>query len=259
MGSISHDELVGFYRYSLFATCDVYVAVVHDIEDDEWYYDYSVFARPNTLFEAIDYQTTNYFGIGADAMKLRFDTSIVEFLYDMGKEVVFMNGATIQNTQRVISGSFANMPSVPTQAGREFLGWSIDGKNIVNIGTYQINQSTTFIAVFSNMKTVFSGTAWLKPLNTVTSGSIDLSTICGESVAGKQIVVYVKVDVSVLFLFANQWNTRLNNVPITFDDNVTQTIIGISFTLNNNILLISATSLQGQTWRASITKINVEI
>ena len=82
----NRDEPPGFYRFALFATCDVYIAVVHDLKEDEWYYEYSVFARPNTLYEAIDYQTTNDFGVGADAMRLRFDTSIIESLPEIEQE-----------------------------------------------------------------------------------------------------------------------------------------------------------------------------
>jgi len=70
----------GWYRYALFATCDVYVEVLRDRTDDKWYYEYSVFARPNTLGRAMDYNTTAEFSIGVDAVKLIFNPSIVEIL-----------------------------------------------------------------------------------------------------------------------------------------------------------------------------------
>jgi len=84
----------GWYRYALFATCDVYVEVVRDRTEDKWYYEYSVFARPNTLGRAMDYNTKAEFSIGVDAVKLIFNPSIVgilsniipEFTIELGDE-----------------------------------------------------------------------------------------------------------------------------------------------------------------------------
>jgi hypothetical protein len=76
----NHGEASGYYRYALFATCDVYAVAFHDTQANAWAIDYSVFARSGTLFQGIDYSKTNDFGIGANAMSLRFDTQIVETL-----------------------------------------------------------------------------------------------------------------------------------------------------------------------------------
>jgi len=73
-------EAAGFYRYALFTTCDVYVAIIKDAMDDVFYYEYSSFARPNSFFTAIDYSSDNVFSSKEDAIRLDFDADLIENL-----------------------------------------------------------------------------------------------------------------------------------------------------------------------------------
>lgn len=146
-----HGEDAGFYRYALMATCDVYVAVVHDLNDDDWGYQYSVFARPDSLFEGIDYSTTNQFGVGENAMALRFDTAIVECLSE-SFTVSFMIEDSVYETQSVYNGRFVKAITEQSFLYNDmvFIGWSVDGETVVDVTTYQITGDMTFIAVFSS-------------------------------------------------------------------------------------------------------------
>jgi len=57
------------------------------------------------------------------------------------------NGAT-HATQSIQEGGYANTPSAPIKAGYYFMGWTLDGENIVNVGGIAINTNTAFIAKY---------------------------------------------------------------------------------------------------------------
>ncbi len=67
-----------------------------------------------------------------------------EFLVD-GE--MYDNGYTL-------SGSTLNLISVPVKDGFEFVGWSIDGVNVVDLNDYVITKNTTFNALFVQLHTV---------------------------------------------------------------------------------------------------------
>ena len=62
--------------------------------------------------------------------------------------VTFKDGNTQLSAQQVEHGKFASIPEPPTKGGYTFVGWSVDGTNTVNVGSYAITENTTFIAVF---------------------------------------------------------------------------------------------------------------
>lgn len=72
------------------------------------------------------------------------------------QKVVFKTDTeTTYNTQYVIKGQYATLPTAPTKAGYEFDGWSINGVDIVeNIETTAVNEDTTYIAVFTKLHSV---------------------------------------------------------------------------------------------------------
>ena len=55
------------------------------------------------------------------------------------------------DVQLVESGEFAIVPVTPTKVGYKFLGWSIDGTNVVEVETYSIIENTVFIALFKEV------------------------------------------------------------------------------------------------------------
>ena len=93
----ANNEAPGYYRYALMATCDVYVMVVHDLDANDWAYEFSMFARPDSLFEAIDYSTTNSFGVGANAEVLKFDNDLINEL--LGLEKPERSWVTVYNAE----------------------------------------------------------------------------------------------------------------------------------------------------------------
>ena len=66
--------------------------------------------------------------------------------------VSFKIGDSIVNSQSVIRYGKAIEPSVDYEfpSGYEFLGWSFDGKTLVNVNEIEIVEDTVFIAVLSN-------------------------------------------------------------------------------------------------------------
>ncbi len=67
--------------------------------------------------------------------------------------VTFKSGETIISTQQVDNGGFASKPDYNSDT---FMGWTLDGTNIVDVTTCQINQDTTFTAKFGEWKIVFN-------------------------------------------------------------------------------------------------------
>jgi len=136
-------EPAGFYRYSLFATCDVYVTLVHNLANDEWAYEYSFFARPLSFFRSIDYSVDNDFSISTDGSDLKFDTALVSTLSVIPSQsfvVKFVSNGVTLKTQAVTYGSFATPPAIPTSSTHNFDGWDI------NPATTLILQDRTFTA-----------------------------------------------------------------------------------------------------------------
>lgn len=67
--------------------------------------------------------------------------------------VTFKNGETVIATQQVDNGGFATKPDYDSDT---FMGWTLDGTNVIDITTCQINQDTTFIAKFGEWQLVFN-------------------------------------------------------------------------------------------------------
>lgn len=63
--------------------------------------------------------------------------------------VTFTSQGSTHATQTVSYNGTATTPSVPTRTGYSFGGWSLNGTTVVNLGTTQITQNTTFTAVWT--------------------------------------------------------------------------------------------------------------
>ncbi len=55
------------------------------------------------------------------------------------------------STEQVFDGAFATLPSAPNYAYYTFKGWSIDGTNTIDVGSYRITEDTTFKAVMQHV------------------------------------------------------------------------------------------------------------
>jgi hypothetical protein len=75
-----HGEDAGYYRYTLFATCDAFATVVVDNNSNECYYEYAMMARTGSYFMSLDYSSDNEFA-GEDGMlKLKLTDHALESL-----------------------------------------------------------------------------------------------------------------------------------------------------------------------------------
>ena len=59
--------------------------------------------------------------------------------------VTFKNGDTVISTQQVNKDGYATAPNFNVN---KFIGWSIDGENIIDLNNYAITENVTFKAVF---------------------------------------------------------------------------------------------------------------
>lgn len=63
-------------------------------------------------------------------------------------DVVFKVDNEEYNKQIVVKDNFAVEPEAPTKENSTFKGWSADGKNVINVASYEITGNTTFVALF---------------------------------------------------------------------------------------------------------------
>ena len=69
-------------------------------------------------------------------------------------QVKFNVDGTDIATQYVVSGSYATLPTAPTKANYVFDGWTINGVDVINIGSTSITSDTIFVAKFSRLYSV---------------------------------------------------------------------------------------------------------
>lgn len=69
-----------------------------------------------------------------------------DYYYD----VTFMIDETSYNTIQVMRGHYAEFSTIPEKENYEFLGWSLDGNNVLDLSEQRIYKNTIFIAVFED-------------------------------------------------------------------------------------------------------------
>ncbi len=73
----------------------------------------------------------------------------ITYYYD----VKFMvNGEQYGQTQTIEAGKFASVPGDPSMAGYDFMGWTVNGSDMVDVASYSVNTTTTFTAKFVSFK-----------------------------------------------------------------------------------------------------------
>jgi len=60
----------------------------------------------------------------------------------------------LYHAENVLENNYSKLTTTPQVEGYDFLGWSADGVNIVDLSTYKITQDTTFTALFGSYKTM---------------------------------------------------------------------------------------------------------
>lgn len=105
--------------------------------------------------------------------------------------VTFKNGDTTIATQEVQNGGYATMPTFNSDT---FVGWTVDGKAVINLATYKITANTTFTAKFGTWTRL--GDDMLYVYGDSTMNSVDIA-VSGLK-AGDKIKVtanYIKANI----------------------------------------------------------------
>ena len=85
--------------------------------------------------------------VDVDSYAISSDT-IFTASYTYKYDVTFMSDSSEYDTQIVTSGNYATEPEQPTKTGYTFLGWSINGSDIILVSSTPITANTTYIAVW---------------------------------------------------------------------------------------------------------------
>jgi hypothetical protein len=98
-------KAVGYYRFTLFATCDVYVDIVVDSSSNEKYYEYMVCARGSTYAMMLDYSADNDFSRGNNTQNLIAPKQIITSLpaVALGADMVKRDLRTSSETVGTVS------------------------------------------------------------------------------------------------------------------------------------------------------------
>lgn len=105
--------------------------------------------------------------------------------------VTFKNGDTTVATQEVQNGGYATMPTFNSDT---FVGWTVDGKTVINLATCKITANTTFTAKFGTWTRL--GDDMLYVYGDSTMNSVDIA-VSGLK-AGDKIKVtanYIKANI----------------------------------------------------------------
>lgn len=109
----------------------------------------------NVVVEDTDYKifngwTLNSVIVDVANQKIVSDTTfIADITYK--HDVKFMVDETEYNSQIITQNSYAVLPEEPTKDGFKFLGWSLDGVEVVDISSHLIVVDTIFIALFEEI------------------------------------------------------------------------------------------------------------
>ena len=105
--------------------------------------------------------------------------------------VTFKNGNTTVATQEVQNGGYATAPTFNSDT---FVGWTVDGKTVINLATYKITANTTFTAKFGTWTRL--GDDMLYVYGDSTMNSVDIA-VSGLK-AGDKIKItanYIKANI----------------------------------------------------------------
>ena len=132
-----------------------------------------------------------------------------------------------------IEGENAVFPlAAPRKIGYIFMGWSVDGTNVIDLQNYPIFEDTTFVAIFDqgDFETVWSGSLVVKPIGTRV-GSVDLKALCSDPLDDMEIRVTFVATSGVLV------GTGDFIVPDTPFGTTMSAIVRLVITVNSNFIL----------------------
>ena len=107
------------------------------------------------VIESTDEKTFNGWlvnGVSVDylAYKIYEDTTFVADII-INNVVTFVSDDVVVSTQNISANNYSIAPTSPTKTGYRFLGWSVNGTDIVDVANYLITENTTFVAKFERL------------------------------------------------------------------------------------------------------------
>lgn len=102
----------------------------------------------NTVYKKFNGWTVNGTIINLDSYKIVADTTLIaDIIYSY--DVQFLVNGEIFDSQIIRNNEYASIPiSTPVLSGFKFLGWSLNGIDLVDISSFSITNNTQFIAIF---------------------------------------------------------------------------------------------------------------
>lgn len=101
----------------------------------------------STAYKVFNGWKVNGVTVNTDEYRITADTVFVAditYFYD----VKFIVDGQVYNVQTVEKNKTPAVPANPVKAHYDFIGWSVDGTNIVNVSNYTVTENVTFTAVF---------------------------------------------------------------------------------------------------------------
>ena len=156
--------------------------IANDVEHDNQIIEHGSFAtepeaptKKNYVFKGWSVNGTDIVDVAS--YEITGNTTFVAIFEIKTYTVTFMANDAEHDNQIIEHGSFATEPEAPTKKNYVFKGWSIDGKNIVDVQSIEINSDTTFVALFDVTK---NGTFTLNIKGSIYTLTVDNDKIVGN-------------------------------------------------------------------------------
>ena len=149
----------------------------------------------STAYKVFNGWKVNGVAVNVSEYRITRDTVFVAditYKYD----VKFMADGKTHNTQIIERNGKPTVPANPTKPNYVFVGWSIDGTNIVNVSNYTVTENVTFTALFriqsytvtfKNGDTVIS-TQQVNKDGYATAPNFNVNKFIGWSIDGENII-----------------------------------------------------------------------
>lgn len=148
-------------------------------------------------------------------------------------DVKFMVDNQLFNSQIISKNTTAKLPKSPTKDKYLFVGWSLDGSNVVDVNNYIISQNTTFTALFKlNELTVTfkDGNNVISTQKVINGAKVsipnyDKDKFLGWTIDGINVVDLSTYTVNEDTIFIAKYGSyvKINNEAVRFSDSAGQT------------------------------------
>lgn len=159
---------IDIYNYKLRENTTIYAVTHYEYDITFWFLAQDFGSMTGTItrcrvgdyleFKTEENFVVDYYALGGrDGERLTGNGTIIKGagdIYAVGDyiyNVVFKIDETNYTTIQVLKGHYAEFSTIPTKDGCEFLGWSLDGNNVVELSGTIILEDTTFTAVFEDV------------------------------------------------------------------------------------------------------------